>query len=310
MANFCIMRTKKLKADSNVGASVSHALRTRETPNADENKTKQNWSCWKGNQEECRARAMAKYHKLLPAKIRKNGVRAVELLMTASPEALKNPKIKPNEYLNACDKWAKDTFGAKNIFLITHHYDETTPHTSIFLVPIDPKGKLNCRHFLGGREKLQALQDSFAEKVGKKFGMERGIRGSKAKHQTIKQFYAKAKNIDKALEPPKKGLFENQEEYQSRYKQQIAPLMKSVLSAETLKKAAETRITGLQRDLKRKTEINIELKKEVDFWRNLSPEKLIQYAESLKKENVKSLKELENKMKKEQERKKGGGWER
>jgi len=35
------------------------------------------------------------------------------------------------------------------------------------------------------------MQTDFAEKVGAQFGLERGIEGSKAKHQTIKQYYAK-----------------------------------------------------------------------------------------------------------------------
>ena len=64
-------------------------------------------------------------------------------------------------------------------------------------MPIDEKGKLNCRHYLGGREKLRELQDSFAT-VHKGIGLERGIQGSKAHHTTVKEFYGQAKNFEQA----------------------------------------------------------------------------------------------------------------
>ena len=73
---------------------------------------------------------------------------------------------------------------------MTRQYDETSPHVCAYVVPIDPKGKLNCSHFLDGREKLTQMQTDFADKVGRQFGLERGIEGSKAKHKTIKQYYA------------------------------------------------------------------------------------------------------------------------
>lgn len=297
---FCIMRTAKLKEDGNVGASVSHALRTRETPNADKAKTPDNWCCYnftdeKGKtitKEDADKIAMAEYRKRLPQKVRKNGVRAIELMLTASPEAFQEKKINPIEYLNKCDSWVKKTFGAKNIFLITHHYDELTPHSSILLVPTDPKGKLNCRHFLGGGAKLRALQDSFFEQVGQKFGLERGVKGSKARHQTVKQFYTKLEQLDKAIEPPAKKMLESFEQYSVRYKAKILPLLQKheekvlELSRDnlTLKSnlnAVQRRLEALESDLKREME-------KVNQWESASPKQLINLATKLQNENFKS----------------------
>ena len=70
------------------------------------------------------------------------------------------------------------------------------------MVPIDPKVKLNCRHYLGGREKMRDLQTSFAQKV-EHLGLERGIEGSKAKHQDIKRFYEIIKHEPQFLSLPK-----------------------------------------------------------------------------------------------------------
>jgi hypothetical protein len=38
---------------------------------------------------------------------------------------------------------------------------------------------------------MTALQDGFHSKVAKKFGLERGVRGSKAEHETIAEYYAR-----------------------------------------------------------------------------------------------------------------------
>lgn len=238
MGNFCIMRTQKLKTDGSVGASVHHALRTRETPNANKDLTSHNWCNWQGTPEENQKKAMASYRSKLPEKVRKNGVRAIELMMTFSPDSIKDKdKV---AYLNACDDWAKKTFGEKNIFLVTHHYDEKTPHTSILLVPIDPKGNLNARHFIGGtRDRMSELQDDFAQEVGKTFNLERGIKGSRAKHETIKNFYAKVQKLDQAINPPKKHFFESEEKYKEKYKEQIAPLVAKSLGADQYKDRVE-----------------------------------------------------------------------
>jgi len=56
---------------------------------------------------------------------------------------------------------------------------------------------LSAKDFIGGRERLRADQTSFAQ-VLKPLGLERGIEGSKAKHQTIRSYY----NAVNANKPP------------------------------------------------------------------------------------------------------------
>lgn len=279
MGNFCILRCEKLHTDGNVGGSVSHALRTRETLNADESRTAKNWCSWQhkdengkwvmDSPEEANKKAMARYRSLLKkTKLRKNGVQAIELLMTVSPEVMNRSDFKITDYLNACDKWAKKTFGEENVFLITHHRDEKTPHTSILLVPrVEKTYKdghkefvLNAKKYLGGREKLRALQTDFYNEVGKKFGLERGIEGSKAKHQDIQRYYAKVNNeninLDKAAVDilnsiPKKKMFQKDEEWQAdvfkaiqngidSLKPQFAPLLNLLEDKKNFEKLKES----------------------------------------------------------------------
>jgi flagellar motor protein MotB len=55
-------------------------------------------------------------------------------------------------------------------------------------VPLDEKGQLRCNHFFDGRQKMWAFQDSHYAAM-QHLGLERGIKGSVAKHQDIKDFY-------------------------------------------------------------------------------------------------------------------------
>lgn len=223
MASFCIMRTAKLRTDGNVAGSISHALRARETPNADPNV--ENWTNLNVKGEDGKShipenafdQAMARFRKTLPKKIGKGRVPCVELMMTVSPEVMARPDFKITSYLNDCDQWAEETFGKENVFLKIHHKDEKTPHSSIFIVPkVIKKYKdghteevLAAKQWLGGREKLSKLQDDFYEKVGKKYGLERGIKNSKAKHQTQKKYYAKINQLEKELAEFSANLVEN-----------------------------------------------------------------------------------------------------
>ncbi|QQM83495.1 plasmid recombination protein (plasmid) [Klebsiella quasipneumoniae] len=85
---------------------------------------------------------------------------------------------------------SRERHGAENLIYAGIHRDETTPHLYAYVVPLDPQGKLNCRHFLGGAKALSQMQTDFAERVGQRHGLQRGIEGSKARHTTVRQYYA------------------------------------------------------------------------------------------------------------------------
>ena len=212
---FAIIRTAKLKTAGNLGGLNNHLERKMEVPNANAELTHL-------NQRRVGSGDLAKdvTQRLQTAGIekpRKNAVLAIEHLMTASPEAFPLKKDQsPDGSRNAyrlvgnkadverwlafeknCMKWLQDRYGKNNVVNFTSHLDEQTPHIHAVVVPIDAKGKLNCRDYLGGREKLRDLQDSFAA-IHQGIGLERGIQGSKAHHTTVKQFYGQAKEFEKA----------------------------------------------------------------------------------------------------------------
>ena len=188
-----IIRTAKLKKFGNISGSASHNFRERKTPNADKDKTGQNRT--KGAQNTREVVAAVKARLSTCPTVRKNAVLAVEYFIGMSPKE-KAPEFHANPanieaYFDKCEAWLKAKHGAANVVAITRQYDETTPHICAYVVPIDGRGRLNAAAFLDGREKLSELQTDFAEKCGKPFGLERGIEGSEAKHQTVKSWYAK-----------------------------------------------------------------------------------------------------------------------
>jgi hypothetical protein len=125
----------------------------------------------------------------LPEKRRSDAVLCVEYFIGASPDYFDGTDPKGERYFASAVEWLKERHGADNVVATSVHHDETSPHLVAYVVPLDQDGKLNAKAFLGGRDKLSAMQTDFAQAVGV-HGLERGIEGSRAKHQSIKQYYA------------------------------------------------------------------------------------------------------------------------
>ncbi len=180
-----ILRIAKIKTIAEVMASAEHTFRERDTPNADPAKAAKNAHSVKN----AAGVVEALEKRLDTVKVRKNAVRCVEFLVTASPEFF--TKRSGQTYFDDAKKWLEKSFGAENVISSHVHRDEKTPHAVFYVVPIDDREKLNARGFFGGRQKMTAMQDAFFAKVAKKYGLERGQRGSKAEHETIAEYYAR-----------------------------------------------------------------------------------------------------------------------
>lgn len=98
---------------------------------------------------------------------RKNAVLAIEYMVSASRDFFDESKnnYSSEGYFHEALNFIIGKHGYENVISYTIHKDEMTPHAHILVVPIDKMGKLNCRHFLGGREKLTQLQDDFYAKM-------------------------------------------------------------------------------------------------------------------------------------------------
>lgn len=201
MSSYAILRTAKLKTFGNIGGSLAHNYRTRETHNADPARSKLNRHTVAGGPDE----VMAKIKARLPEKRRKDAVLCVEYMIGSSPGALKTDKDH-QAYLTDALRWLKERHGADNVIAASIHMDETTPHLCAYVVPLDASGKLNAKQFLGGRQTLSAMQTSFAKDVGEKHGLERGIERSTAQHTSIKEWYGLLNESVRPVEIPPAAL--------------------------------------------------------------------------------------------------------
>ena len=195
---YAIMRTKKLKSMGAIARSARHTFRSAPTPNADPTKTCLNRTVGAKGLDQI----LAAIERTLPKKRRKDAVLAIEYLVTASPEAFKRHGGPLSDlgdgYFQDALKWLQTKHGKWNVISATIHLDESTPHLVAYVVPMTADKRLSCREFLGGPEKLRAMQSDFHAKVGAKRGLERGVEGSKAKHESVASFYSTMTAADEA----------------------------------------------------------------------------------------------------------------
>jgi hypothetical protein len=181
--SYAILRTKKLKSASQIARVGRHNEREQRTLNADSERTKLNVdyrSELTGSLiDRVRRRIGNRQH-------RKDAVLAVEVLMAYSPE--EQDSIDPLGWGIASMDWLESEFGRNNIVSARLHRDEKSVHAQCCVVPLDPNGRLNCKHFLGGPRKLAALQTRYAAAVAH-FGLKRGEEGSKRRHVPIRDLY-------------------------------------------------------------------------------------------------------------------------
>ena len=144
-------------------------------------------------------------------KITPDQVRAIRIVLSGTHEDMM--KIQDEGRLDEwCDdnlQWLHYTFGKENTVSAVLHMDEHTPHIHTTVVPIvtgerrkakkkqaDSKRtyrkKANavrlCADDVLTRERLVAYHDSYA-KAMEKYGLQRGVRGSEARHTTTAQYY-------------------------------------------------------------------------------------------------------------------------
>lgn len=191
--NSGIMRFQKLKSFEEIHRVFRHIFREQNTPNADSTRFKLNenlTSKLAGDTDGCMGRVRDRIAALDKAP-RANAVLAVEFIFTASPQAMKClTASERRKYFTESVKWIVKKVGIENLISAQIHRDETTEHCHLIILPV-PRGqnRLNCRELLGGhKSRASELQDEFHECVSSNFGLGRGVKGSRAKHQSLRNY--------------------------------------------------------------------------------------------------------------------------
>ena len=255
-----------------IGGSLSHNYRDRPTPNANPRQTP--------NNEHSLPNAelvMTAIKDKIPEKRRKDAVLCVEYLITASPDWIGWNQSDEQKYFDDAKKWLEDRHGKDNVIATTIHRDESTPHMIAYVVPLVDR-KLNAKKFLGGREKLSKMQTDFADNVGKSVGLVRGLEGSKAEHQTIKQYYANVNTAvkispDVVLDVPEKRLLESKESYENRVfevlDQEVSPILNRTASLQNELKNVKRENSWLRAEM---SVLKMDVKSYQDATRHLKKE--------------------------------------
>lgn len=215
-----------IKANSSLNSIAKHIERTAHPENADPTRTHLNRYNLVEYPDGITGLAAAVEHRIANAgitrKISDRQVRCLNLVMTSDNEGMQKiiDSGKLDEWIDDNIGWARDTFGGDNVVGAALHMDERTPHLHIAVVPIvtaERKKKAReatakkryrtkaanrprlCADDIMERGKMSGYQDTYAEAMAK-YGLERGIRGSEARHIGQHEYYRDCMVKKKGLE--------------------------------------------------------------------------------------------------------------
>lgn len=227
------------KSPGNESAMTDHIARNVIHPNVDKTRMHLNKELIE-LPEGVKDRTEAIQHRLdtagLKRQIGKNQVQVIRFMFSGSPEDMERiqKEGKLDDWCRDSMEWLKKTFGEENVVAATLHLDETTPHIHASVVPIvrgerrtkpqrkkpeelkaeeskqqtEPKRKYKkkdpnrvrlCCDDVMARDKLIEYQDTYAEAMAK-YGLQRGVKGSDARHITLTEHYRNQMIESKSLQ--------------------------------------------------------------------------------------------------------------
>lgn len=210
------MRTEKIKTESKLESCYAHNFRNYNVPNADPEKAKLNEELIALPKDETYVSSYKQKIKEASgyacSRPRKDAVKAIEVMLTYNARNI-GKDFNEEAWKKENVKWLQDTFGKDNVISAVLHKDEATPHIHAMVIPI-VNGRLNARHFTGGKKTLSDMQTSYGEYMAK-VGLERGLKFSQADHTDISKYYA-ALNKAVSQELPYPDKEESAYEYRER----------------------------------------------------------------------------------------------
>jgi hypothetical protein len=204
--SYAIIRVAKIKTAQQASAKTAHNYREHSLSNVDQDAPHPNREYLNAGKQDYGELAEQRISQVVTRKVRADQVRAVEVIMTGSPEAFKRDENgRAVDYSKS--KWAQDNlhflqnkYGKENVVSFTLHQDEKTPHVHAVIVPITPDGRLAAKE-LFTPQTLRELQTEYAQAM-QAHGMERGIEHSQTKHQAQRRVYGQADRAGQLVPGP------------------------------------------------------------------------------------------------------------
>ena len=174
---YAILRFAKYKGPE-IGRIEAHDERTKDkyasNPDVDTSRSRLNFHLVKPRRsyraEAEKQIAEAGY------RARKDSVRVVETLITASPEFFQGKKPREvKEFFEYALEFIQSKQSPETIISAVVHMDEKTPHMHLCFVPLTEDKRLCAKEILGNKKKLTQWQDKYWEHMVKKYpDLERG----------------------------------------------------------------------------------------------------------------------------------------
>ena len=176
-AQYGILRFAKYKGPE-IGQIEAHNERTKESyasnPDIDTSRSKLNYNLLTPP-PKYRAEAERQIREA-GCRTRKDSVRLVETLITASPEFFQGKNQKEiRDYFERALEFMKTKQDPHTFISAVVHMDEKTPHMHLCFVPITEDGRLSAKDIVGNKKKLTQWQDEYWSYMEKKYpDLERG----------------------------------------------------------------------------------------------------------------------------------------
>ena len=187
-AQYGILRFKKYKGPA-ISPIEAHNERTKEqyasNPDIDTSRSRYNLHLVQpqGRYREEADRMIAAAH----CRVRKDSVRVVEALVTASPEFFKDKTNRESKaYFEYALEFLKSKQSTQTFISAVVHMDEKTPHLHLCFVPLTADGRLSAKEIIGNRKNLVKWQDEFWQHMVKQYPeLERGESASQTGREHI-----------------------------------------------------------------------------------------------------------------------------
>lgn len=261
---YAVLHLEKAKGtDSRMSA---HIERTVHPKNADRTRTHLNRELVQFP-EGVRNRTQAITHRIETAGIRRkvsaNQVKAIRILLTGSNKDMKQMEAEGRieDWCNDSLKWIRETYGEQNLVSAVLHMDEKTPHIHATVIPIvtgerrkagqeeqngkkkyrkkNPQDVRLCADDVMARHRLKHYQDTYAQAMNK-YGLQRGVDGSLAKHISTMQYYKQLVEQQDSLQENIENLLGLEEEAMKKLKQ-----VKGEINVQKMKGAAVNATTAI-----------------------------------------------------------------
>jgi hypothetical protein len=200
---YAILRLSKLKNLGMATSATQHNFRSQDTPNANPAWAELNDEYINHEQRNYWHLASERIDELRLPRLRGDAVRAVELVLTASPDGFRRDAdgraldVRGTPWVQDNLDFLRQRFGEKNVVSFTLHQDEVTPHIHAVVVPITADGRLSSRDVFSPMS-LRQLQTDYA-KAMELHGFERGIKYSTAIHEDVRRHYGAQQMSKEAL---------------------------------------------------------------------------------------------------------------